>query len=158
MKRNGMRSATSKAWDVLRLALRWARKGRMFRRRILGDLHALPWLLRSINRPANQDLLFYGERELSFEKTPVVRVRMHRPLCVGFPCINLRPNSFDHDFGRDSPDYHERLGNVAGEEEGEGWVDARAEEFIARFYEQMRLQRQISHLEYDTDASMGTCG
>ncbi|KAI6705832.1 hypothetical protein NL676_008794 [Syzygium grande] len=33
--------------------------------------------------------------------------------------------------------------------EEEQGIDRRAEEFIAKFYEQMKLQRQISHLQYN---------
>lgn len=37
-------------------------------------------------------------------------------------------------------------GEVLGE--GEEGIDSKAEEFITRFYEQMRLQRQASYLQY----------
>lgn len=154
LKKNGARSAAMKAWNVVNLALLWARKGGLFRGRLLTDLRAVSWVRRSIGQPTDRDLLVYGERELSFEKTPVVRVRMHRPR-VGFPCINPPATDFDYDFDGDSPDCHEGVANTAGEE-GEEWVDARAEEFIARFYAQMRLQRQISYLEYATEVSTET--
>ncbi|KAL6968592.1 hypothetical protein U1Q18_034393 [Sarracenia purpurea var. burkii] len=35
---------------------------------------------------------------------------------------------------------------ISGEEEG---IDLKAEQFIAKFYEQMKLQRQISYLRYN---------
>ena len=44
--------------------------------------------------------------------------------------------------------------NVGGGElicraEEEEEIDSKAEEFIARFYDQMKLQRQISYLQYN---------
>ncbi|XP_043721151.1 uncharacterized protein LOC122668680 [Telopea speciosissima] len=41
------------------------------------------------------------------------------------------------------------------EEEG-GEIDIRAEEFIAKFYEQMKLQRQISYIQYNDMLNRGT--
>jgi hypothetical protein len=40
-------------------------------------------------------------------------------------------------------------GSVAGEGGEDAGVDVKAEEFIARFYAQMKLQRQISWLQYN---------
>ncbi|KAI4326430.1 hypothetical protein MLD38_031746 [Melastoma candidum] len=114
------------------------------------------------------------ERELSFEKTPMVHVKMHRPhsqfVMPCLPCINPRTD-YEYDFDLDREDYCSDEGyvgyNDAGRiccvennlEEGptpralreveaaEG-IDFKAEEFIAKFYQQMKLQRQISNLGY----------
>lgn len=116
---------------------------------------------------------YITERQLSFDKTPVIHVKMNRPNSMRFlipiPCINP-PADFDYDFAGEDEDgrYSARKSFLIGgaedsgecseeeEEEMNGedqtGVDLRAEEFIAQFYERMKLQRQISYLEY-TDAS-----
>lgn len=108
----------------------------------------------------------YGEKQLSFDETPIFNVKMHRPASMRFlfPCI-APPVDFDYDFeldGQDDTDdvtskgYYDnschgicdRAAKDDQEEEEEKGVDLRAEEFIANFYEQMKLQRQISYLQY----------
>lgn len=107
----------------------------------------------------------YGERQLSFDDTPVIHVRMHRPSSLRFklphiPCINPAQVDFnDFDFNEDN-DYDDvarkSFLKSADDEEYYGYdqvcedqgIDMKAEEFIAKFYEQMKLQRQISYLEY----------
>ena len=42
------------------------------------------------------------------------------------------------------------------EQEDEEGIDKRAEEFIAKFYRQMKLQRQISYLQYNGTPTRGT--
>lgn len=117
----------------------------------------------------------YGERQLSFDDTPVIHVRMHRPSSLRFklphiPCINPAQVDFDFDFNDDN-DYDDVarksfLKSADDDEDDEEYygydqvcedntregddqgIDMKAEEFIAKFYEQMKLQRQISYLEY----------
>ncbi|ESQ37877.1 hypothetical protein EUTSA_v10029363mg [Eutrema salsugineum] len=96
----------------------------------------------------------YGERQLSFDETPLFNVKKK---------VYHRPTSFDYDFGMEGQDcfnevrsygydesYTEESDRTAkdDEEEEKGVDDVRAEEFIAKFYEQIKLQRQISYLEY----------
>lgn len=155
-----------RAWNILRLALLWARKGGVFKRRLTVELRVLPKFLKSLGHhtttPRTQ--LHYGERQLSFDKTPIFHVKMHRPASMRFniPCITPQVD-FDYDFDEDQEDEYDDGGRRSflksgGEEEEyeeetipeeEKEIDLRAEEFIAKFYEQMKLQRQISYLQYN---------
>lgn len=162
---------SNRAWHLLRLALLWARKGGVFKRRLMMELRVVPKFLKGLGHSTPRDQLHYGERELSFDKTPIFHVKMHRPNSMRFniPCITPQVD-FDYDFddvsedggevaaGRrsfflKSAEDEEEYGYEACEEERiaveeEEGIDLRAEEFIAKFYEQMRLQRQISYLQY----------
>ncbi|MCD9638779.1 hypothetical protein HAX54_022931 [Datura stramonium] len=152
-----------RAWNVLRLALLWARKGGILKNgRHLVDLRLLPkYIIKSLRRHTNE--LHYGEREFSFDDTPVIHVKMHRPASLRFkmpniPCIKPQVD-FDFDFDFDN-DYDEMYpdNNVGEDREvsdqeitagaGDEAIDMKAEEFIAKFYEQIKLQRQISYLQY----------
>lgn len=116
------------------------------------------------------DMIRYGERQLSFDDTPVIHLRMSRPASLRFmiPCIKPEVVDFDYDFGNDDDDVGwgsyggrrsflgckagdhgeereneecEEQGMVENEDEG---IDVKAEEFIANFYQQIKLQREIS--------------
>ncbi|KAJ7977628.1 Long cell-linked locus protein, putative, expressed [Quillaja saponaria] len=161
-----------RAWSILRLALLWGRKGGVFKRRLVMELRLLPKYIKSLGHTTPRDQIYYRERELSFDKTPIIHVKMHRPASMRFhlphiPCINPQTN-FDYDFdGQDDGDYddQEEYGYdyksrdsedhqmVSSEEEG---IDGKAEEFIAKFYNQMKLQRQISYLQYNELLNRGT--
>ncbi|KAB1203268.1 hypothetical protein CJ030_MR8G026862 [Morella rubra] len=180
-------SMARRAWNILRLALLWARKGGVFKRRLMMELRLLPKHIRSIGQSARHDQIHYGERELSFEKTPVFHVKMHRPGSMRFrlpniPCITPQVDfdcDFDGDGDNDDPVYGYDGGrksflNRRDEDEAEDddddscgvyeemvtceedGIDLRAEEFIAKFYAQMKLQRQISYLQYSEMQSRGT--
>ncbi|KAF7851174.1 hypothetical protein BT93_L4399 [Corymbia citriodora subsp. variegata] len=166
-----------RAWNLLRLALLWARKGGAFKL----QLRLVPKFLKTIGQATPRGQIWYGERELSFDKTPVIHVKMHRLGSMRFhlpniPCINP-PVDFDPEFDDDD---HDRLcygydtvrtsflENGGAEEtrfdeeddgrmeiEEEQGIDTRAEEFIAKFYEQMKLQRQISRLQYNEMLNRG---
>lgn len=87
-----------------------------------------------------------------------------------FPCINPVVD-FDYDFQKDGEDENGNgvydndddgrrhrflkggLEEDCGEEEEE--IDVKAEKFIAKFYEQMKLQRQTSYLQYTEMLSRG---
>ncbi|KAK6129438.1 hypothetical protein DH2020_036814 [Rehmannia glutinosa] len=157
--------ARRRAWDILRLALLWARKGSVFRNRLVVRLNVFQKGIRKL-RHSNRGALVYGDRELSFDDTPVIHVKMSRPSSMRFkmphiPCINP-PVDFDYDFEFDDDIYEEEtcfggtnfLKGADDEEreenEDEG-IDMKAEQFIAKFYEQMKLQRQISYLHYNDD-------
>ncbi|CAN1196464.1 hypothetical protein LINPERHAP2_LOCUS43585 [Linum perenne] len=169
-----------RAWNILRLALLWARKGGVFKRRLMVDLRLVPKFIKSLAHTSSSSssedqrsrIGFYGERELSFDKTPLFQVKMHRPASMRFiiPCITPQKAEFEYDFdefcggkyGDENVEVEEEQPSASSsivdddsddddedelEEGGEG-IDSKAEKFIAQFYEQMKLQRQISYLEY----------
>ncbi|KAJ0111703.1 hypothetical protein Patl1_00916 [Pistacia atlantica] len=170
-----------KAWNLLRLALLWARKGGVFKRRLMMELRVLPKFIKSLGHNTPRDKIYYGERELSFDKTPIFNVKMHRPASMRFliPCI-APPVDFDYDFDADDHYHDDRDGgygygydygrsylkNEEEEEEEETseekipleeqGIDLRAEEFIAKFYQQIKMQRQISYLEYNENLNRST--
>ncbi|KAI7992326.1 ABC transporter C family member 4 [Camellia lanceoleosa] len=105
-----------------------------------------------------------------FDNTPIIHVKMHRPSSMRFkmpriPCINHPQVDFDYDFESNGDNDYEmncdfiddddddgarksflKGGNeddcediVACDDEG---IDLKAEQFIAKFYEQMKMQRQ----------------
>ncbi|XP_010038265.2 uncharacterized protein LOC104426800 [Eucalyptus grandis] len=127
-----------------------------------------------------RDRIRYEERELSFDETPIFHVKMHRPRgsrrshfrlpripCIS-PDVDFEYGFFDDDKDgncerkslvavRDGGDcvYGERASGSSEEEREEG-IDERAEEFIGKFYEQMKLQRQTSYLQYTEMLSRAT--
>lgn len=138
------------------------------------ELRLVPKLLKNLGN-SRHNSISYGERELSFDDTPIFHVKMHRPGSMRFkmphiPCINP-PVDFDYDFefndGSEVQDKEEgRMsflmgaddqedGGYGGCDEEEG-IDVKAEEFIAKFYAQMKLQRQISYLQYNEILNKGT--
>ncbi|KAJ8749421.1 hypothetical protein K2173_025465 [Erythroxylum novogranatense] len=152
-------NVAQRAWNLLRLALLWSRKGGTLKRRLMMELH-VPKFLKTLGRPTPRGQIFYGERELSFDKTPMFHVKMNRPASMRFsiPCIAPQTD-FDYDFDAVSQEQDGRMSFLMYEEEdyhyghepcevktpvGEEGIDLRAEKFIAQFYEQLRLQRQIS--------------
>lgn len=165
-----------RAWNILRLALLWARKGGIFKSRHLVDLRLLPKYIKSLRHTNDHyGALHYGEREFSFDDTPIFHVKMHRPASLRFkmpniPCIKPQVDfdfDFDNDYERDDemyPDNHDdapRKSFLNTEDEyvscevseeisctGDEAIDMKAEEFIAKFYDQIKLQRQISYLQY----------
>ncbi|XP_038988443.1 uncharacterized protein LOC120112744 [Phoenix dactylifera] len=172
---------TSRAWNLLRMALLWARKGGSLKRRLMADLHFIASHLKRLgagDHPYGE--LHHGERELSFDETPTFRFKLRRPR---FPCIQP-PTKFDdnddddssvfyktgnpkscsyfqnemeeedvtdHDEGgHDYDDDRSKRGAVhEDDDEEEEEIDSKAEDFIAKFYEQMKLQRQVSLLQYN---------
>ncbi|KAG7595592.1 hypothetical protein ISN44_As06g001770 [Arabidopsis suecica] len=158
--------ATQRAWSLVRMALLWGRKGGIFKRWHMFELRNLfSKHLRALAHHNSVDndryISRYGEKQLSFDETPIFNVKMHRPASMRFllPCI-APPVDFDYDFELDgqvdTDGYYDGSCNEKcdrsvdddQEEEEEKGVDVRAEEFIANFYEQMKLQRQISYLQY----------
>ncbi|MCD9638778.1 hypothetical protein HAX54_022929 [Datura stramonium] len=179
-KMQGKRSVVARrAWNVLRLALLWARKGGIFKNRHLVDLRLLPKYIKSLRHSNDHyGALHYGEREFSFDDTPVIHVKMHRPASLRFkmpniPCIKPQVDfDFDFDFDNDyderddgmypgnndgtprkSTEDHEYVSCEVSDQEitagaGDEAIDIKAEEFIAKFYEQIKLQKQMSYLQY----------
>ncbi|XP_027147868.1 uncharacterized protein LOC113748593 [Coffea eugenioides] len=210
-----------RAWNSLRLALLWARRGGHFKnRRLMVDLRLLPkFINRTLGTTSSSNdyyrhrrgALHYGERQLSFDDTPVIHFKMHRPSSLRFkmpniPCITGAPqvDFDDYDFdrhdcsgtGHDTYYLSEAHNDVAlsgksillkaagdyitSDEEEEGddddrsntmvcdhqetnetprscddGIDLKAEQFIANFYRQIKLQRQISYLQYHDMISRG---
>lgn len=161
------RDVGQRAWNILRLALLWARKGGIFKRRMVMEMRLLPKYLRRLAHasPSTPHQLYYCERQLSFDKTPIfprpTSMRFHLP---HIPCIKPHVD-FDYDFDVDDDednnnnndhDLHLCIQEYGSEgcqqehenEEEQSGIDVRAEEFIAKFYQQMKLQRQISYLQY----------
>ncbi|KAK1354284.1 Beta-fructofuranosidase, insoluble isoenzyme CWINV6 [Heracleum sosnowskyi] len=172
-------NAARRAWNILRITLLWARKGGVLRRRLMLNF---PKYIKNLRHNHGGNTYRYGERQLSFDDTPVIHVRMHRPSSLRFklpniPCINPAQVDFDFDFSDANDDgfYYDDIARksflksaedqeddeeeeysgldveVYGDHENEEQtanIDTKAEEFIAKFYEQMKLQRQISYLEY----------
>ncbi|CAN6693639.1 unnamed protein product [Malus baccata var. baccata] len=210
---------THRAWKLLRLALLWARKGGVFRRRLTMELRVVHKLLKSslahMLMQQQQQQQYYFERQLSFDNTPIFPTLKMKTSCfrsssmrfINIPCLNppLVVDYFDDDQvdmiinnhedqsenrrdcyydddedddstarqsflikcdedddGRDiiqddeekqvplSPASASNNNNMYEEEEEEleESVDIKADEFIAKFYHQMKLQRQISYLHY----------
>ncbi|KAE9464090.1 hypothetical protein C3L33_03990, partial [Rhododendron williamsianum] len=157
----------NRAWNLLRLALLWARKGGVFKHGLmLDDLRLFPKFLKSglIGQSSTQRAaIYYGERELSFDHTPIIDVKMHRSSSLRFwlpriPCI-IPQVDFDYNFNFDNNkeflsrykfEYDEGRKSFSNGDDDENCevcedegVDAKAEQFIAKFYEQLRMQRQF---------------
>lgn len=172
--------AGKRAWDILRLALLWARKGGVFRNRPVINFNVLQKgikKLRHSNQSPQGGALVVGDRQLSFDETPVIHVKMSRPSSLRFkmphiPCIKPHVD-FDYDFEFDHIDYNyddheeEEFDDHVKEEEEEEveeeevlnedeGIDLKAEEFIAKFYQQMKLQRQISYLHNNEMINTGS--
>ena len=94
------RGVARKAWNILRLALLWARKGGVFKRRIMMELRQY---IQRLGNNARQDRLHYGERELSFDETPIFHVKMNRRSSSmrfrlpNIPCITNPQVDSDYD-------------------------------------------------------------
>ncbi|KAG6575789.1 hypothetical protein SDJN03_26428, partial [Cucurbita argyrosperma subsp. sororia] len=155
-----------RAWNFLRLAIIWARKGGAFKRRFLMDhLRLVPKFIKTLGHSTPRGHLHYGDHELSFDETPVFHIKMHRPTSMRFhlPCITPETVDFEYDYDSDDDgsEVHSQgserrsSGYDGGEEQEdeeeveENGIDLRAEKFIAEFYEQMKMQRQISFSQYD---------
>ncbi|KAL7112559.1 hypothetical protein ACP275_04G009500 [Erythranthe tilingii] len=147
------RSSVRGGWNILRLSLQWAKKGGIFKNRHIINLRVITRIIKKVtdSDEHNCGALVYGDREFSFEDTPVVHVKMHRPcssLRFKMPCI-VKPQV---DFDCDEDDYDENNhvwcedsdDFVEEEEYYDEAIDVKAEMFIAKFYEQMKLQRDIS--------------
>lgn len=203
MQKNKSVVVARRAWHFLRLALLWARKGGGFSRNsrlmlMLAHLrlfpkHLIKKAIRNSNHQRGPGALAYGDRELSFDETPVIHLKMHRPSSLRFkmpniPCINPQVMDFHYDFGPDDDDdYYNhddqdlvssksflKAAAAADHDENEDHdnhygfqeinspsptsdegIDLKAERFIAKFYHQIKLQRQISYLQYNEMITRG---
>ncbi|CAI9774287.1 unnamed protein product [Fraxinus pennsylvanica] len=166
---------TRRAWKIIRLALLWAREGGVFRKRPAISLNTLPKYIKNLRHGGRGGgPLIYGERELSFDATPLIHVKMHRPSSLQFkmphiPCINnpqVLDFEYDFDFNGSEEEIEMDYDNGVEEQYSNGCdgddengcddeIDLKAEEFIAKFYRQMKLQRQISYLQYNEMLTRG---
>ncbi|KAM0064581.1 hypothetical protein Hdeb2414_s0003g00104651 [Helianthus debilis subsp. tardiflorus] len=161
-----------RAWQILRLVLLWARKGGVFvvKKKLMHDLSN--FVKSHGQSKKGNGALQYGDRQLSFDATPIIHVRMHRPNSMRFrlphiPCINPHVDcsdmfEFDDESVRylccearksflidNGKEYNEEEDEDDDEydemcEEQEMGIDVKAEEFITNFYEQLKLQRQLN--------------
>ncbi|XP_062083369.1 uncharacterized protein LOC133789586 [Humulus lupulus] len=171
-----------RAWNILRLALLWARKGAVFKRRLMTELRLLPKFVKSLGHDTPKDIIRYGERQLSFDETPIFPVIKTNGSSsmrhFHIPCLNPPTVDFDYDFdGQDDYVYYGGYSNnndndggrksfliKGGDGDGseavpydqEENIDEKAEEFITKFYEQMKMQRQISYLQYNETTTTST--
>lgn len=126
------------------------------------------------NRTATHDSKPYQERQFSFKETPIFHSKSQKLGSTRFqhlphiPCINPPIDFEDEDGGYgvhggkcetrhvgkgvEEDGGREREMGVDGLEVEVGWneeeIDSKAEEFITRFYDQMKLQRQLSNLQH----------
>ncbi|XP_074268219.1 uncharacterized protein LOC141591696 [Silene latifolia] len=156
MKRSTCDDAARRAWRLLRLALLWARKGGLLKCRLVAELRHMPKYLKGHHK-VSRDMIRYGEREreLSFDDTPVFHLRMNRHSSLRFkmPCIRPEVVDFDYEFEDEGGDYEDvgykgygttSFDNDDEEQVEDEGIDVKAEEFIANFYAQMKMQKQIS--------------
>jgi hypothetical protein len=158
MPKNNSRSAQS-AWKILRIATFG-----VWKRRMMMELRLFPKFLRTLQgnkaTTTTRNTLYYFEREFSFDETPMFNVKMLCPVSIRFliPCLATPQDDFDYDlhyqkhsaydyenYNFKGDDQQEEEEKVSKEEEG---IDLRAEEYIKNFYMEMKLQRQISYLQY----------
>ncbi|XP_020271880.1 uncharacterized protein LOC109847045 [Asparagus officinalis] len=151
-----------RAWRLLRIALLWARKGGAFRRGVMLDLRTVFKGIRAHN--ARAERIGYCEREFSFDETPLFTFKIHKPASKRLskiPCITPAVDELENDGGwvyykkRDFIEKEAEEGEYLSAEESEEaeeleeeGIDSKAEEFIARFYREMKFERQVSLLEY----------
>ncbi|XVF15179.1 hypothetical protein REPUB_Repub09cG0128200 [Reevesia pubescens] len=149
-----------KAWNLLRLALLWARKVGVFKRGIN---------VKGLGDKAPSDQIHYLERQLSFDKTPDFHVKKDRltgSMRFLFPCVGSKTLEFDYGViaGEDGEgvgvygNHSGRESYLTEEEEEEGGgkyecngcekksqleeegIDSRAEKFISEFYDKIRFR------------------
>ncbi|GAB2282217.1 hypothetical protein Dimus_016766 [Dionaea muscipula] len=174
-------NAAQRAWELLRLALLWVRKGGLS-----VELRTLTkCMIKRVNiSSSHTNIKYYREHEYSLDNTPVIHIRRIKGRMGGtsgirmpriiIPCIGMTEevDSMDDDAYGDGRGFHKStfLENVADEEEREReencdedggtpdygeagleddqGIDAKADEFIAKFYEQIKLQRQNSYIQF----------
>ncbi|XP_047964840.1 uncharacterized protein LOC125209277 [Salvia hispanica] len=126
-----------RAWELLR-ALLCTRRGELCTAITRSAFHKL---FKKIAGRDSRAALLYGDHEISFQRTPVVHVRMHRApaaLRLKLPHIPCVTPQVDRD-------WEDEVWCKEAEMSDEG-IDERAEEFITNFYEEMKQQRQISYI------------
>ncbi|KAG6417760.1 hypothetical protein SASPL_119953 [Salvia splendens] len=124
-----------RAWELLRRLL-CTRRGELCRNRAA--------ITRSAFHKLFKKIAAYGDHEISFQRTPVVYVRMHRaPAAVRGDWEDEDDEVWCDRVPRDC--LLKEAEEEMSDESDEGIVE-RAEEFITKFYEEMKQQRQISNI------------
>ncbi|KAG6581289.1 hypothetical protein SDJN02_19878, partial [Cucurbita argyrosperma subsp. argyrosperma] len=119
-------------WDAARRAMKFLRHWkihthRRYRHSFPVDFRHVWRFIKRLIHPTPTPLRPYSaERQFSFNDNPIVHLKLHRRPPPSPPC-----------------DYE------AEEEEEEEGIDSKAEKFIKMFYEEMRLQSQVSYLPLD---------
>ncbi|GMN52347.1 hypothetical protein TIFTF001_021490 [Ficus carica] len=107
-----------RALNILRIALLWARKGGVLRRRLMTELRLLPKFMRGLGHvdttsAQRNRIIRYGERQLSFDKTPIfprITVKVNGSSSMRFlhnhiRCLNPPVEDFDdYEFGGEEYD------------------------------------------------------
>ncbi|XP_039129934.1 uncharacterized protein LOC120266375 [Dioscorea cayenensis subsp. rotundata] len=168
MKKKKTTTMRGRAWRLIRIALIWARKGGAFKQSLLLSLKLA---FKNITN-YHQKSIHYLEREFSFDETPSFRFKLHRPHfpCIGFPDDHDQDNddavfffsghdnnvnnsiSYDHHKNDDDngiKEEEQQEDNDDDEVEQLEGINSQAEEFIAKFYQEMKLQRQVSFIQYN---------
>lgn len=134
---------------MVRLALIWLRKGGALHRRLTDEFGFVFGRLK--HRHCSQRL-YYGEHEFSFDDTPCFRSRLHRSSSLSFVYDKFDDrddyNDVDDDGDVKNFENEKNVIDYNHDDDDEG-IDEKAEEFIAKFYQQMKLQHQVSLLEYN---------
>ncbi|GFQ02457.1 hypothetical protein PHJA_002389600 [Phtheirospermum japonicum] len=150
-----------RVWNIVRLALLWARKGGILRnkhRLAISFSKLTRKLIHHYSSDPRGGALAYGDHEFSFDETPIYLVKMRRRSnslrfkLPHIPCINPHLDFDNYDDGEGNEDELEDEMNNGDCDDDEG-IDLKAEEFIANFYEEMKLQRQISYLQYNKNGA-----
>ncbi|KAJ3676283.1 hypothetical protein LUZ60_003695 [Juncus effusus] len=169
MARRRSTKITNRAWRLLHIAILWARKGSVFKlNRVflqVRQLHLLKTL--KLKQSRQSDRRYCAEREFSFDETPAFKFKT--PSLRFLPCI---APDVDNDYDQDEVDFlfykhdkecdnlieyekyeydereDESVDLIEESEENGIAIDQKAEQFITRFHEEMKLQRQMSAIQY----------
>lgn len=147
-------------WRLLRRVLLWARKGGAVNRRLVADLRVVCNRLRSLRGGGRSssmlryDELHYRECELSFAETPTFQLKTFKSKfrrCIDPTVDSDDEEHYEHKYDDDDDENsdasyleYDRENYECRSRREDGGVDRKADEFIAKFYRQVRLQRELS--------------
>ncbi|KAJ8623322.1 hypothetical protein MRB53_031851 [Persea americana] len=140
-----MTALASSAWNLLRLALYWAQKGGIFTGRLMTDV-LRNYLKNPHSNPHNS--IYYGVKEFPFDDTPCLTPRVIVRILHDEDEKSLYRRSLEEDYEGGGDRLNDDKEKGSRKQQGEDGIDSKAEEFIERFYEQIKLQRQVSYLQY----------
>ncbi|KAM0947614.1 hypothetical protein DsansV1_C07g0069321 [Dioscorea sansibarensis] len=134
MKRKKTATVRGRAWRLIRIALIWARKGCAFKKSLLVSLK-----LAFNNMTHHQKSIRYFERDRSHDNNVISSISYDHHKEVDDDGIEEEEEQQQQQQGGDDDEEVEQL---------EG-IDSQAEEFIAKFYQDMKLQSQVSLIQYN---------